>query len=47
MDIVSLHGNEIRGANEVDTPIMVAVTSRGPGSGAVEFCVGDGDAVGG
>lgn len=47
MDIISLHRNKIIGADEVDSPIMMAIASSGPGRGAVEFCVGDCDAVGG
>jgi len=47
MDIVSFHGNEIVGADEVDTPVMMAVAGCGVGCGAVELGVGDCDAVGG
>ena len=47
VDVVTLHGDEVLRAGEVDGPVVVAVARCGPGGGTVEFVVGQGDAVGG
>lgn len=47
VDVVADHGDEIAGAGEVDTPVVVVVAGSGPGGGTVEFRVGDGDTAGG
>jgi hypothetical protein len=45
VDVVFLEGHEIVGAGEVHAPVVVAVAGRGPCGCAVNFAVGDGDAV--
>jgi len=47
MDVVSLHGNEVRGAEHENGPVVVAVAGSGPRGRAVKLRVGDCDAVGG
>jgi hypothetical protein len=45
VDIVTLEGDEIVRAVQVDAPVVVAVAGRGPGGLAVNKGVGDGHAV--
>ena len=45
VDVVSLHGDEVLGAREVDGPVVVVVAGGGVGGGAVELAVGEGDAT--
>ena len=47
VDVVSFHGDEVRGAGEVDTPVVVAVAGGGPAGDAVDVVVGEGYTVGG
>ena len=47
VNVVTLHGDEVLGARQVDAPVVVVVARGGPGGGAVEFGVGEGDAAGG
>jgi hypothetical protein len=47
VDVVTLHGDEIAGSVEVDTPVVVAVTGGRVVAGAVDEAVGDGHALGG
>ena len=45
VDIVAFERDEIRGASEVESPVVVAVAGGGPGGGTVDDVVGDCDAV--
>lgn len=45
VDVVSLHGDQVLRAGEVDAPVVVAVAGGGPGGGTVEFAVGERDAA--
>lgn len=45
MDVVALHGNEIRRASQVDGPVVMAVASGGPAGRAIKLIIGDGDTV--
>lgn len=47
VDVVALEGDEIVGAGEIHSPVVVSVACCRPGGGAVDFAVGDGDAAGG
>jgi hypothetical protein len=47
VDVVALEGDHVVGAGEVHGPVVVAVAGGGPGGGAVDFVVGDGDTVAG
>jgi len=47
VDVVALESDHVVGAGEVQGPVVVAVAGGGPGGGAVDFVVGDGDTVGG
>ena len=47
VDVVTLHGDEVLGARQVDAPVVVVVARGGPGGGAVELGVGERDAAGG
>ena len=46
MDVVSLHRDQVIRACEIDSPIVMAVTSGTPRSNAIELSVGDGNTVG-
>ena len=45
VDVVVCEGDLIIRSCEIDCPIMMVITGSGPGGGAVEFGVGDGDTV--
>lgn len=47
VDVVTLEGDHVVGAGEVDEEVVVAVAVGRPVGGAVELGVGDGDTVGG
>ena len=46
MDVVALEGDHVVAAGEIDSPVVVAVAGSGPGGGAVDLVVGDGDTTG-
>lgn len=45
MDVVVFEGDEVRGAGKEESPVVAVVAGGGPGCLAVDFVVGDGDAV--
>lgn len=47
VDVVVLEGDQVVGAGEVESPVVVGVAAGGPVGGAVDLAVGDGDTVGG
>ena len=47
VDVVTLHGDEIAGSVEVDTPVVVAVAGGGVVADTVDEVVGEGHALGG
>lgn len=47
VDVVALHGDQVRRASKVNGPVVMAVTGCGPAGGAVELAVGQGHSVGG
>jgi hypothetical protein len=46
VDVVLLQGDEVVGASQINTPIVLAVAGSGPGCCAINVAVGNGDAVG-
>lgn len=46
-DVVVLEGDHVVGTSKVDAPVVVGVAAGGPGAGAVNLGVGDGDTVAG
>lgn len=47
VDVVVLEGDEIVGAGEVETPVVVVVAASRPAGGTINLAVGDGDTVAG
>lgn len=47
VDVVALQGDQVVGASEVDSPVVVAVAGCAPACVAVELAVGERHAVGG
>lgn len=46
VDVVALEGDHVVAAGEVDSPVVVAIAGGGPGGGAVDLVVGDGNTAG-
>lgn len=47
VDVVFFHGNQVVGSIKVDSPIVISIAGGGVIGHAVDFAVGDCDAVGG
>lgn len=47
VDVVTFEGDLILRTSEIQSPVLVAITGRGPVRGAVDLAIGDGDAAGG
>ena len=45
MDVIALEGDQVVGAGEVETPVVVAVAGGGPRGRAIYLSVGDSDAI--
>lgn len=45
VDVVPLHGDQVAGTRQVDSPVVVAVAGGAPAGVAVKLAVGEGHAV--